>query len=128
MKAIVHINFDGRLIGKGRPRFGNGRVYTPSKTVAAEASLGFEARVVMRARKLKPFTGALRLSLHVVQVRPKSRKDIHPTGKPDADNQIKLCGDALNKIVWNDDSQIVQVEYLRCYGPTDRVYICVEEL
>lgn len=112
---------------KGRPRFGNGRVYTPSKTLAAEASLGLEAKVVMRARKLQPLLGPLKLTLHTFQVRPKSRKDAFPTGRPDADNQIKIL-DAFNGIVWKDDSQIVAIDYARFWGPKDRVFIRVEEL
>lgn len=126
--TVIHINFDGRLIGKGRPRFGKGRVYTPAKTIAAETSLGLEAKVVMHQRKQKPLTSALRLTVNTFQVRAKSRKDLHPIGKPDADNILKLVGDSLNKIVWDDDSQIVAIEYARYYGPTDRVHIRVEEL
>lgn len=129
MTETVHINFDGKLIGKGRPRFGRGRVYTPAKTLAAETSLGFEAKVVMRQRGLKPLEGPIKLTIHTFQVPPKSRsKDVWPTGKPDADNVLKLAGDALNKIVWNDDSQIVMIDYSRFYGPVDRVFIRVEQL
>lgn len=58
--TVIHINFDGRLIGKGRPRFGKGRVYTPAKTLAAETSLGLEAKVVMHQRKLKMLEGPVK--------------------------------------------------------------------
>lgn len=30
-----------------------------------------------------------------------------PTCKPDVDNFVKLIGDALNELAWNDDAQIV---------------------
>lgn len=128
MAETIHINFDGRLIGKGRPRFGMGRVYTPAKTLAAETSLGLEAKTMMRQRKLQPLIGPVALTVQTFQVRAKSRKDAHPTGKPDADNILKLVGDSLNKIVWVDDSQIVEISYTRFYGPKDRVFIRVEEL
>lgn len=128
VKGCIHINADGKLAGKGRPRFGNGHAYTPAKTRAAEASLGFEAKVVMLDRKLRPFEGAVKLTIHTFHVRPKSSKKEWPTGKPDFDNVQKTVGDSLNKIVWNDDAQVVQVEYGRYWAAKDRYFIRVEEL
>lgn len=32
---------------------------------------------------------------------------VRPTGKPDIDNCTKILMDALNKIVWRDDAQVV---------------------
>lgn len=41
-------------------------------------------------------------------------KTILPTKKPDLDNIIKLIGDSLNKIIYQDDSQIVGI-YINKY-------------
>ncbi len=131
-KGCVHINFNGKLIGKGRPRFGKGRTYTPAKTVAAEKSLGWEAKLAMAGRPL--FQGPLRLVVNIVSGMPKSwskkkrAETVYITGKPDADNQIKLVGDALNGVVWEDDSQIAEIEFRRVYAHADRVYIQVSEI
>ena len=53
---------------------------------------------------------------------PKAKKqaamigEIQHTGKPDADNVLKTVGDALNGIVWKDDSQIVSASINKRYG------------
>lgn len=131
-KRCIHINFNGKLIGKGRPRFTKGRTYTPAKTVAAERDLGWEAKRVVAGQPL--FQGPLHLKISVLAGMPKSwskkKKDetVFITGKPDADNQLKLIGDALNGVVWGDDSQIAEIEFRRMYGHADRVYIQVSEI
>lgn len=134
VKRCVHINFNGKLIGKGRPRFGRGRAYTPAKTVAAERSLGWIAKEAMSRAGLPLLAGPLRLSVSVMALRPpswskkKALATTFITGKPDADNQIKLIGDALNGIVWNDDSQIAEIEFRRVYAHADCIYIRVSQI
>ena len=39
-----------------------------------------------------------------------------PTGKPDLDNALKLLFDALNGIVYQDDSQICGIKAGKIYG------------
>lgn len=49
----------------------------------------------------------------------KSRyENARPLGKPDVDNLGKACMDALNGIVWHDDSQIVRVVTEKHYADT----------
>lgn len=135
-KGCVHINLDGRLIGKGRPRFTkSGHTYTPEKTRAAEASLAWEAQQIMRERGLKPFKRPIKLVISLLISFPKSWskraiEEASPfyTGKPDADNQIKLVGDSLNGVVWEDDSQIAVIDFMRSRGPSDKIFIRAEEL
>ncbi len=133
MKSI-HINFEGKLIGKGRPRFGRGRTCTPAKTAAAENDLGWKAKRAMCAAHLQPLDGPLKLVVTILQERPQSWSKKKATlatfitGKPDADNQIKLIGDALNGIVWLDDSQIAAIDFQRTYGHANRVYIRVDQI
>lgn len=134
--GCVHINLEGKLIGKGRPRFTkSGHTYTPERTRAAEASLAWEAQQIMKGRGLQPFKRPIKLVISLVVSYPKSwsKKAIQEaspfyTGKPDADNQIKLVGDSLNGVVWEDDSQIVAIDFMRHRGVTDKIFIRVEEL
>ena len=51
---------------------------------------------------------------------------IRPTGKPDYDNIGKVV-DALNGIVWVDDSQIVDARIRKLYDERARLVIEVEE-
>ena len=50
---------------------------------------------------------------------------IVPTGKPDWDNFAKLAGDALNKIVWRDDSLIVLGQGMKVYSATPMLRVSV---
>jgi len=51
--------------------------------------------------------------------------DLMPTGKPDFDNISKVVCDALNKIVWKDDSQIIVSSFRKYYGPYPGLIISV---
>nr|WP_254476471.1 RusA family crossover junction endodeoxyribonuclease [Brevibacillus sp. HB1.4B] len=48
--------------------------------------------------------------------------------KPDLDNLIKGCTDALNGVVWQDDKQIVSVEATKVYGFEPRIELYVTEI
>lgn len=50
------------------------------------------------------------------------------TSKPDLDNLIKGCTDALNGVVWQDDKQIVVVEAKKLYGFEPRIELYVSEI
>jgi hypothetical protein len=51
--------------------------------------------------------------------------DIVPTSKPDGDNIQKCVGDALNKIVWTDDSIIIMWQCLKLYSDFPRLRVSV---
>lgn len=125
MIAPVVIHLDGTPVGKGRPRFAraSGRAYTPAKTRNYETNLAYAAQVVMAGRPL--LEGALRVEVVAQFEIPKSfskskRLDalvgsLHPTKKPDADNLVKNL-DALNGVVFRDDSQCVDVRVQKVYA------------
>tara|TARA_R110000868_G_scaffold127382_1_gene334928 strand:- start:4 stop:402 length:399 start_codon:yes stop_codon:yes gene_type:complete len=93
------------------------------------ASIAFEA---MRGRP--PLEGALSVEVIATWPWPKSmskkKREVTPwvTGRPDADNVMKLIGDAINNIVWRDDSQIVYLFVTKKYGEVPSTFICVWEL
>jgi Holliday junction resolvase RusA-like endonuclease len=126
----------GEPVAKGRPRFGkNGVTYTPVKTQRYEGSLAWAAQVAMNGRT--PFETALHVRIFVYKGVPDSWSSkkksaallgvIRPTGKPDVDNYAK-CMDALNKIVWTDDSLIVDLTVRKCYSERPRLEIHVRTL
>ncbi|WP_407651755.1 RusA family crossover junction endodeoxyribonuclease [Acetobacter thailandicus] len=51
-----------------------------------------------------------------------------PVSRPDIDNQMKTAADALNRIMWNDDVQIVDAHLTRRYGPQSMTVIEVRPL
>lgn len=127
----------GRVGGKGRPRAtaigGHARMYTPAKTVSMEAMVrDFGAGAMMGGALLD---GPLHLSVLVSLERPQSwskRKRVEnpiPTGKPDLDNVVKLIGDALNGVVWRDDSQVASLHISRQFVENgERVEVTVSRL
>lgn len=127
----------GKPRGKGRPRvpFGGGRPFTPAATRAAEKEI---AKLAMIARGSAPLiTGTVRLTIEAVFRIPTSWSrrlreaaiagEVAYTGKPDADNIAKLA-DALNEVLWLDDSQVASVIVTRRYGTPERTEFLVEEI
>ena len=50
-----------------------------------------------------------------------------PTKKPDASNILKSIEDAMNGVVFNDDSQIVNIHVTKVYATEPGVDVCVKE-
>ena len=117
----VFIFLPGEPIGKGRPRFARGRTYTPPATVAYEYSLKTEAALVMREARLKPFTGPVEVNVVASFGIPaswskKRRADaLHHTSRPDLDNCLKICLDALTGVVWIDDALVCDATVSKRY-------------
>jgi Holliday junction resolvase RusA-like endonuclease len=114
----ITIKYAGKPLGKGRPRFGKGRVYTPKKTSDYETGLAWAAKTAMKGRL--PLKGPVGVD---IKLRFSSKKGFYHIGKPDADNCIK-CLDALNGIVFEDDSQIAFGTFVKLCG--DEEYISVD--
>jgi len=55
------------------------------------------------------------LNLEFVYARPQKPKHQSPIGRPDIDNLVKLVLDALNKIAWDDDAQVVDIAARKLY-------------
>lgn len=122
MDEIV-LTIDGTPAGKGRPRFGNGRVFTDAKTESAEA------RVLIawhNAGQPRLPDGPIQFLVTQVVARPKGhwktdgtlgaagqRKPWPDGRKPDFDNALKLLADALNGSAYRDDVDIVHSWYVR---------------
>ena len=51
-----------------------------------------------------------------------------PLKKPDADNVVKVVLDALNKIAYYDDTQVVDLQIRRFYGENPRTVVTIEDI
>jgi Holliday junction resolvase RusA-like endonuclease len=145
-EPLVSIVLGGAPMGKKRHR---ARVVIPKKGrpwvqtypdpdgVAYEADLAAAGREAMAAAGLvpDPFDGPLTVFVEAFVPIPESWSlkkkaaaaagDISPTSKPDGDNYAKIAGDALNKICWIDDSQIIMWQVLKQYSDFPRLRISV---
>ena len=122
---MITLTFAGEPVGKGRPKFSraSGRAYTPAKTANTEAYVKSEA---VRQAGQPVLEGPLRVRIVATVSVPASWSkkkqaaalagEIYPTGKPDGDNIVKLYCDALNQLIWKDDSQIVKLRFEKRYG------------
>lgn len=128
---LVSFTVPGRLRGKGRGRAGirrmkNGqqfvKVYSDKDTVNAEAMVRQIGADAMAGRP--PFEGPLFLDVlmfrNTTASWPKKRRAEARwvTGAPDCTNICKLVEDALNGIIWGDDSQICKISFERRYDDT----------
>ena len=145
---MKHLEFDpirivitGHPVAKGRWRAykrkdGNIGAFTPQKTRKWEDDARIMATLEMGSRPL--LTGCIELHVDVWLVVPASWPSwkrnaalgglILPTGRPDLDNFVKAAKDAMNGIVWVDDSQVVTTEARKCYSERPSVGITVVPL
>ena len=134
MSGVLEFTIPGEPRPKGRPRASvvKGRVHmhTPEKTRAAEQTLAARA---MPFRPREPLEGPVHLDVIFVLPIPKSMPrwqraaldagSIQHTKKPDLDNLVKLLKDALNGLMWVDDSQVSSSTSQKCYGDVPRTWV-----
>ncbi|GAB1809805.1 RusA family crossover junction endodeoxyribonuclease [Priestia megaterium] len=110
-------------------------MYDPQK------SKDFKQYVKLVASEYKPnqlLSGPLELNVKVFKpiLKSFSKKKkleaeqgiLRPVSKPDVDNYVKGIKDALNKVIWNDDSQIVDLHVSKFYSETPRIEVAVQML
>ena len=139
MSFQVMFSVEGTPIGKGRPKFarrGNFvSTYTPTKTRDYESLIAEAARIAMStAEPLKtPVAAYIYITVPIPQSYSKKRSAAcldgseRPCKKPDCDNIVKAFLDAMNKIVYEDDSQIVSIHATKRYGLIGMVEVLVKE-
>ncbi len=121
------VTIPGVMRGKQRARVAvRGRfatAYTPKETVNAEAWVKRCAVDQIGSPCLDiAFDVSIHVTVQVAESWPRKKRaaalagEIKPTGKPDADNVQKALFDALNGVIWKDDSQIVDITFRKRYG------------
>lgn len=108
------------------------RHFTPTKTVNYEATI---ATYFRQTRSGPPFTCPVILVLEITQPVtdswPKWKKAMCaqrrmlPVNKPDADNIEKAVKDALNRVAWMDDTQVVGSMKFKRFGDTPGVKVII---
>lgn len=100
-----------------------GRAIPTRRNTVWSAIVGYTARE--HAPK-EPLGGALRVELDFYLPPPKKLKHQRPISRPDLENMGKGLLDACNDVLWNDDSQVVELVYRKFYSTRDglcmRVY------
>jgi Holliday junction resolvase RusA-like endonuclease len=127
----------GEPVPKGRPRMavvkGFPRMFTPKATATYEANIRTAATQVMGGRQ--PFDEPVAVAVTAVLSIPESLSGKQqqlavagarvPQGRPDLDNIVKACTDALNGIAYRDDARIVELHARKVYGRQPGIIITV---
>jgi Holliday junction resolvase RusA-like endonuclease len=134
----IEFTVPGQPVGKGRARIGragkHARMFTPEKTVSYESLVAMFAHQAMNGAALFECAVAVvmevELSIPVSWSNKKKQQavsgEIKPTTKPDADNVIKAVFDALNGVVWRDDSQVTGLLMAKSYSEAPCVNVLVQ--
>lgn len=136
MLDFVKLVIPGEPKGKARPRYSAKirRAYTPSETLNYEKRIkglyqetyGDEmfpkdAPLDMRIKAFQRIPASDSLKLRA----KKLCAEVRPTKKPDWDNIGKIVADALNKVAYHDDAQIVDAQIRKFYSDNPRVEITI---
>jgi Holliday junction resolvase RusA-like endonuclease len=125
-------------VPKGRPKFskigGFVRTYTPKKTQDFEIEVREAAKQAMTREPLEtPLAVYLYFRLPIPKSYPKKRiaaclaGSERPTKKPDLDNLAKSVLDALNGVIYQDDSQIVSLHMTKVYSQHPGIDLLIRE-
>jgi Holliday junction resolvase RusA-like endonuclease len=139
MTFMVTYMVEGNPVGKGRPKFarrGNFvSTYTPTKTRDYEDLIKEAAQKAMGSNEIleTPVTVAIYITVPIPQSYSKKRTEAclkgleRPIKKPDIDNIAKCFLDAMNEIVYKDDTQVLTLHITKVYGTVGMVEVMVAE-
>jgi Holliday junction resolvase RusA-like endonuclease len=131
MTFCVTFQVEATPVGKGN--FVS--AYTPTKTRDYEDLIRDAAKQAMGSSvPLKtPVAVYIYITVPVPQSYSKKRSKAclegleRPCKKPDCDNIMKAFLDAMNKIVYDDDSQVVSLHGTKVYGTIGMVEVLIKE-
>lgn len=138
MKELFKQTFNVAPVAQGRPRIsrigGGVRAIDPPKSREYKASIGLIAALYCKEKLPDvPLDIVLNFVLPIPKSWSKKKQQeategkIVPTSRPDLDNYVKAMLDALNDVVWEDDSAIVGITARKTYGEKPMVQLAVYE-
>lgn len=139
MTFMVTYLVEGNPVGKGRPKFarrGNFvSTYTPTKTRDYEDLIKEAANKAMgsTAPLETPMAVAIYITVPIPSSYSKKRREAclsgseRPIKKPDIDNIAKCFLDAMNGVVYWDDTQVLTLHVTKVYGTVGMVEVMVRE-
>jgi Holliday junction resolvase RusA-like endonuclease len=128
----IHFTVLGDPVAQSRPRatrFGKGVRLYDSKPIA-DFKTYFKVCAGQAMNGNAPIDGPLRVILGVYVQKPKSwkKKRIHAATKPDLDNFCKGACDAMEGVIYTNDSRIVELCLGKYLSDTPRCEVTIEAL
>ena len=123
----------GKIKAKQRPKFGQGRTYTPTDTINYENYI----KILYQQECKNHFTGPVKMVITAYFQMPASKTKTeralakfltelpYPVKKPDTDNIGKIVADSLNGIAYKDDIQVVDMQIFKKWSNAEE-YVEVE--
>ena len=131
---MINLTIPGEPVAQGRPRVTRFGTYDPEKSKDYKAFVKYCA---LEVKPAQPLEHPLAVQVNAFFPVPKSKSkrwqtaallgEERPTKKPDADNIAKIVCDALNGIMWRDDSQIVSLVVHKWYALEPRVEVDIAD-
>lgn len=134
MNPVFKMFLPGKTVAKARPRFNRntGHAFTPKTTAHQEAVIREAAMEFMERQGIdEPHEGPVRMVVVNCFGKPdKWYEGLEPAGgnKGDWDNLAKTVCDGLNRVLFKDDSLIIDGRSIKRYYDRPGVYIVVELL
>lgn len=132
---IIHLCFD--ITPKAKQSFRMGKHNYQSKAVTDYQKAITAMALAQTDPSQRNQSGMLYVSIEFVFKHPKSwgkkriaelsERCVYKPSRPDIDNLCKGVFDALNGVIWNDDSQIVGIHAWKRYGNNDYINMRVWE-
>jgi Holliday junction resolvase RusA-like endonuclease len=125
----------GEPVGKARQRVTRFGTYTPQATVLYENLIKTEYRRQCNDHRFddkQPLRMEVRAEYLIPASASKAKRaamqkgEIRPMKKPDWDNVGKVVSDALNKIAYRDDTQIVECTVTKHYSERPKITVKIE--
>jgi|TARA_R110000868_G_scaffold74293_5_gene214773 crossover junction endodeoxyribonuclease RusA len=76
----------------------------------------------------KPVSGAVKVEIDFLFIRPKSSKRVFPSVTPDLDKLIRAVLDGLTGVAYEDDCQVILIQATKTYGRYVGAWIGVEQV
>lgn len=131
----------GAPVGKRRPKFST--VHGYAQAIKPKEDVIYENLVKLSFQQAKPsdynlFDKAVKMTILAYFAIPKSfskKKQneaiegrISPLTKPDLDNIAKVVCDALNKVAYHDDNQVIELNVTKFYSKQPKLVIHLKEV
>lgn len=100
----------------------NGRSFPVRRGTAWSSLCGLVAR---QYAPPSPFAGPVSCTLMFLMPPPKKPRSPWPVTRPDAENLCKGLLDSFNGVLWEDDSQVVELVLLKVYARDGRPGVAV---
>ncbi|WP_346235710.1 RusA family crossover junction endodeoxyribonuclease [Lysinibacillus telephonicus] len=134
----IQFEIPGDVQAQQRPKFS--RMGKGVKAIDPKESRDYKSFVRLVASHYAPetlITEPIKLTIDVYRKIPKDKqtgpkmKLIHegklrPTTKPDIDNLAKGIKDGLSKVLWHDDSQVIELVARKWYSNSPKAVVTVE--